>query len=1257
MVHRLSLREAAIFFFLAFSCWIGDSAYAAIDLVGPEPAVQGRVLDLAVDSSGNQYVVGDFSGGNDFNPQVGIDSKQASGASVFVTRFDADGSYAWTQVFGDSATGGANSTAIAVSGSSVYVTGTISGSGLTIGGSGSISSLGSSDAFVLALDATTGAALSAFSGDGLQLFGGSSVGAIGFDLAEAGGVLYVAGDFQGSDAGIGASGTISSSAGNDAFILALDASSGAAVGTFNTTGVVTLGGSGSEIATGICISGGVAYVCGHFDSSNTGINGMGSLQSAGGADVFILALNATTGTPVTAFSGDAIQTFGGTADDGAFRGVKVGANTNTVFVTGYFESGDASIGGSGSYTFDDGDLFVLAIDKASGNPRSGFADAGFQSIGPPDDGPNAPSNILATDDALYVVGLFSGENNLEVSSRFSGNERNGLVAALNPDTGALLPKFVGGSGIQVLMGSASIDYVNGVALFGDELWIAGESTSANAGLGALGSWDLSSFGGFLIKLNAETGGPKAVVTNKNDSGAGSLRQALIDAVPGSFITFDDTVFDPANGTAATTIIPATEFPALADGSVTIDAQNHRVKLDGAAIGGFSCGLRITSDNNVVMGLTVSRFGRAGICVESGAANNTLGGDRTVGTGPNGQGLRVTDNLFNGIEITDGAHDNKVVGAWLGIDEAGTAPEPNQTGLVISGAATDNTVGSVAPGEINIIGGNDQAGIEIFDAGTKRNRFFRNFVGARLPPGTPLPSTLTLARRRGAVTLVDTIGNGLSGIHFSNGTQENLVGSDNDGNDDEFEGNLIGFNGDDATGFDEGYGLVVIDSTTSQNTASKNATVANRRAGIFLGTGGNGGILPPVIASVNQLSPPSGGLVNLQIQGTAAGSAGGFVEVFSTDVVKEGETFVGRVQVNGSGNWELTEDVEEGKKLSATVTDTDGNTSAFTSFDPGVPGGGGGSGTVGDGALLLTKGKFAVNWKVHNASGEPKDTLSLSGIVNPAGMPTVLPAGTTMRVSMNGVDLADGAFGLDAKGKGGGVASDNSVFKSAFKAKNGAFTFSLKGADLRTVLDEVTDVSETDTTIAAVEVEVLNAGLDTELLSGNPQFRYVTKAGISSKGLFALKSDRLTSGIFLISKASSVQQKAGGQKVKASGFLSGDGGGTVSPTGSITLTVGDEPSLVIPFSAFQQSGGGEASSFSLKKGSVAGLSAFSFSNAKKTFLFVTDALQNTGIPDAGTGGTGHELTVHLDIVTGQGTRSFETTIELLRKSATSGKWKR
>jgi hypothetical protein len=114
-------------------------------------------------------------------------------------------------------------------------------------------------------------------------------------------------------------------------------------------------------------------------------------------------------------------------------------------------------------------------------------------------------------------------------------------------------------------------------------------------------------------------GATFVVTTTSDSGAGSFRQALIDA---NSTEGADTITFSIAGSGVRTISPASALPPVID-PVIIDGatqpgftSNPLIELNGANAG-QTPGLRLLAGNSVVKSLTINRFAADGILIQGG----------------------------------------------------------------------------------------------------------------------------------------------------------------------------------------------------------------------------------------------------------------------------------------------------------------------------------------------------------------------------------------------------------------------------------------------------------------------------------------------------------------------------------------------------------------------------------------------------------------------------------------------------------------
>jgi IPT/TIG domain len=251
------------------------------------------------------------------------------------------------------------------------------------------------------------------------------------------------------------------------------------------------------------------------------------------------------------------------------------------------------------------------------------------------------------------------------------------------------------------------------------------------------------------------------VVNTNDAGAGSLRQAILDANANAGA---DTITFGITGSGAHTIAPASALPVIAD-AVTIDGYTqpgssantngpglpdnsvHLIELDGTNTGGGNGAAVLSVSGNfafVLRGLVVNRGPSAAIQVAT--ANGSIEGC-FIGVDPTGLTARSNTygillefatnvhvggqlpaqrNVISGNIVTQigsgcnsgtGGSGHVIEGNFLGPDATGAAlpvnaPVTNNDGVALCYGTTNATIGGAAPGARNIISGNRFIGVDI-----------------------------------------------------------------------------------------------------------------------------------------------------------------------------------------------------------------------------------------------------------------------------------------------------------------------------------------------------------------------------------------------------------------------------------------------------------------------------------------------------------------------------------------------------------------
>jgi hypothetical protein len=221
-----------------------------------------------------------------------------------------------------------------------------------------------------------------------------------------------------------------------------------------------------------------------------------------------------------------------------------------------------------------------------------------------------------------------------------------------------------------------------------------------------------------------------LVSNNADDGDGSLRACLANIQDNTTVTFDPGVFRPAKPVA---IHLASPLPNLDRSYITIDASSAGVILDGSGLSSGS-GLSIYGSDEVIMGLEILHFPENGIYLEGGASR--IGGDRSVGAAPTGQGNLLSGNGIYGLFAS--CKKCVVSGNLVGTDLTGTKAMPNQVGIFVVEGGVDVTVGGLTSGQSNLLSGNLEANINSWGLRTRiiGNRIGLDLAGKRaLKPDT------------------------------------------------------------------------------------------------------------------------------------------------------------------------------------------------------------------------------------------------------------------------------------------------------------------------------------------------------------------------------------------------------------------------------------------------------------------------------------------------------------------------------------------
>ncbi len=290
-----------------------------------------------------------------------------------------------------------------------------------------------------------------------------------------------------------------------------------------------------------------------------------------------------------------------------------------------------------------------------------------------------------------------------------------------------------------------------------------------------------------------------MVLNTNDSGAGSLRQAISssNSTPGS------NIIDFNIGSGPLTIIPASALPSITV-PVFIDGTTQHgfagtpiIEIAGSGLAADGLFLAGGSNGSTITGLVISGFGGHGVEIQSSfnvvegnflgtdasgenagpgnqigvyincGSGNTIGGlAATPGTGA---GNLISGNTVHGVQVTSGGTGNLIAGNLIGLDSTGTTTVPNGSeGVSLFFAGTGNSIGGAVPGAGNVLSGNGFEGIDL--SATNGALVAGNLIG------TDITGTHKMGNAVHGLSLTDSSNNTIGG---TTGAARNVIGANAD----------------------------------------------------------------------------------------------------------------------------------------------------------------------------------------------------------------------------------------------------------------------------------------------------------------------------------------------------------------------------------------------------------------------------------------------------------------------------------------------
>jgi hypothetical protein len=490
----------------------------------------------------------------------------------------------------------------------------------------------------------------------------------------------------------------------------------------------------------------------------------------------------------------------------------------------------------------------------------------------------------------HGVEFYISQQNV-VAGNYLGTDATGMVALGNAGNGVQLDTGAANNTIGGLT-AAERNVISGNGSNG--IWINGASPDNNVvqgnfvGLNAAGTAAIGNLAtgvyvsaGTGNQIGGSTSGARNVI-----SGNGQIGVVLDGTATSSNLVQGNYIGTDATGAGG--------LGNVLDGVMIVGSSNNTIggstALERNVISGnnrWGVAMVAGASQNEVKGnfIGTNQDGTAALgnqygVVLNGAVGNVVGTDGD-GVGDDTEGNVISGNARNGVDIyAAGTDSNIVAGNRIGTNDVGTAALPNGlNGVQIAGGSRFNRVGTNGDGisdatERNIISGNANHGVAIYNTGTDSNIVAGNFIGV---DGTGMTA----------------LGNGGHGVVLADGAAMNRIGSDGvvvdaerniisgntvngvDIQDAGTTGNVVAGNyiGTDSTGTaalgNHVHGIVILN--TSNNTIGGSTAAAGN---VVSGNGLHG-----IIIASSQQNVVAANLIGTDASGTVAlGNAGDGVAI-------------------------------------------------------------------------------------------------------------------------------------------------------------------------------------------------------------------------------------------------------------------------------------------------------------------------------------------------------------------------------------------